>query len=40
MLGSIRTAVRWYVGEEEEVRKKERRVRRRRIFIQPPKMVD
>ena len=32
--------VRWSVGEEEEVRKKERRVRRCRIFIQPPEMVD
>ena len=32
--------MRWSVGEEEEVRKKERRVRRRRIFIQPPEMVD
>ena len=32
--------MRWSVGEEEEVRKKERRVRRPRIFIQPPEMVD
>ena len=27
-------------GEEEDVRKKERRVRRCRIFIQPPELVD